>query len=317
MSGSAFEQHGGNAVSWLLDRHVSDGRGSHPAFVDPHRSLTYAALAEASARFAGGLTAAGIGRERRLLMVMLDTVDFAVAFLGAIRAGVVPVPVNTLLTPEQVAYMLADSRAEAACVSAPCMAGLGDVVAAARPLRLVLVAGLDGAPVQELPAGTRDFSGFLAAGPAAAEPVEASPDEVAFWLYSSGSTGVPKGTKHVHASLRATADTYAAQVLGIRPDDVVFSAAKMFFAYGLGNALTFPMSVGATTVLLPERPTPDAVIGVMQARQPTIFCGVPTLYAAMLAHPRLGPARARNACASASRPARRCRSISASAGRRW
>src|SRR5208283_5043277 len=129
MGGSAFGQHGSNAVTWLLDRHLSDGRGSHPAFVDPHRSLTYAALAEASARFAGGLMAASIGRERRLLMVMLDTVDFAVAFLGAIRAGVVPVPVNTLLTAEQLAYMLEDSRAEAACISASCMAGLGDVIA--------------------------------------------------------------------------------------------------------------------------------------------------------------------------------------------
>ncbi|MDO9708117.1 benzoate-CoA ligase family protein [Paracraurococcus lichenis] len=278
----------GNAVSWLLDRHVAEGRGARAAFLDPHRSLTYAALAEASARFAGALSAAGIGRERRMLMLMLDTVDFPVAFLGAMRAGVVPVPVNTLLTPEQVAYMLADSRAEVLCVSAPCFAALRDVVAAAPDLRLVLVAGLDGAPQTGLPAGARDFAGFVAAGPAAPRPVPASPDEVAFWLYSSGSTGAPKGAKHVHGSLRATAETYASDVLGIRAGDLVYSAAKLFFAYGLGNALTFPMSVGATAVLLPDRPTPDAVIGVMRDRQPTIFCGVPTLYAAMLASPALG-----------------------------
>lgn len=278
----------GNAVSWLLDRHVAEGRGDRLAFTDPHRSLTYAALAEASARFAGALSAAGVGRERRMLMLMLDTVDFPVAFLGAMRAGVVPVPVNTLLTPEQVGYMLADSRAEVLCVSAPCFDALREVVAAAPDLRLVLVAGADGAPQIGLPEGARDFAGFVAAGPAAPRPVAASPDEVAFWLYSSGSTGASKGAKHVHGSLRATAETYAAQVLGIRPDDVVFSAAKLFFAYGLGNALTFPMSVGATAALLPDRPAPDAVLGMMRRVRPTIFCGVPTLYAALLAQPGLG-----------------------------
>jgi 4-hydroxybenzoate-CoA ligase len=279
----------GNAVRWFLDRHLACGRADHPAFIDPHRCLTYAGLAEASARFAGGLAAAGIGRERRMLLLLLDTVDFPVAFWGAIRAGVVPVPVNTLLTAEQVAYMLADSRAEALCISAPLLAAYGAVIAAAPALRLVLVAGLDGAPVAGLPGAARDFAGFVAGGPVAPEPVEASADDIAFWLYSSGSTGAPKGTKHVHGSLRATAETYAAQVLGIRAEDVVFSAAKFFFAYGLGNALSFPMSVGATAVLLPDRPTPDAVLAMMRRHQPTIFCGVPTLFAALLANPALGP----------------------------
>jgi len=278
----------GNAVAWFLDRHIADGRGGATAFTDPHRDLSYAALAEASARFAGGLRAAGIGRERRLLMLMLDTVDFPVAFWGALRAGVVPVPVNTLLTAEQVAYMLEDSRAEAMVVSAPLLPALAPVVAASPWLKLVLSAALDGTPAAEPPAGARNLQRFLAAAPAAPDAVAASPDEVAFWLYSSGSTGAPKGTKHVHASLRATAETYAARVLGIRPDDVVHSAAKLFFAYGLGNAMTFPMSVGARAVLLPDRPSPDAVLETMARHRPTLFCGVPTLYAGLLAHPGLG-----------------------------
>ncbi|MBY0332993.1 MAG: benzoate-CoA ligase family protein [Acetobacteraceae bacterium] len=279
-----------NAVTWFLDRHLAEGRGGATAFTDPARSLSYAQLAEASAHFAGGLVAAGIGRERRMLMLMLDTVDFPVAFWGAIRAGVVPVPVNTLLTTEQVAYMLADSRAEVLAVSAPLLPGVLPALAglgAAGP-RLVLLAALDGAPLRDLPPGARDFAGFVAGAAPMPGAVHASPDEVAFWLYSSGSTGAPKGAKHVHASLRATADTYAAQVLGIRPDDVMFSAAKLFFAYGLGNALTFPMAAGAQAVLLPDRPTPDAVLAVMRQHRPTLFGGVPTLYAGLLAHPALG-----------------------------
>jgi 4-hydroxybenzoate-CoA ligase len=307
----------GNAVAWFLDRHVAAGRGDAAAFTDPHRGLTYAALAEASARFAGGLRAAGIGRERRLLMLMLDTVDFPVAFWGALRAGVVPVPVNTLLTAEQVAYMLEDSRAEAVILSAPLLPALGPVVAASPWPRLVLVAAPDGAPMVGLASRRTGPPALPRRSAAAREPVAADPDEVAFWLYSSGSTGAPKGTKHVHASLRATAETYAAQVLGIRPDDTVYSAAKLFFAYGLGNAMTFPMSVGAQAVLLPDRPSPDAVLSVMARHRPTLFCGVPTLYAALLAHRGSAAAPARIGCASASRPARLCLSMWGCAGESW
>ena len=294
MDGNAAVGQGGlrsaaaNAVSWFLDRHLAEGRGGATAFTDPWRSLTYAELAEASARFAGGLRAAGIGPERRLAMLMLDTVDFPIVFWGALRAGVVPVPVNTLLPADQVAYVLEDSRAEAVCLSAPLLRALQPVLRRAPYLRRVLVAAMDGGAVAELPEGAEALSDFLAAATPAPSPEPASPDEVAFWLYSSGSTGAPKGVKHVHASLRATADTYAAKVLGIAPEDVAFSAAKLFFAYGLGNAMTFPMSVGAAAVLLPDRPTPEAVLSVMRAHRPTIFYGVPTLYAGLLARPELG-----------------------------
>ncbi|MGA3401598.1 MAG: benzoate-CoA ligase family protein [Acetobacteraceae bacterium] len=281
----------GNAVDWFIDRHLREGHGDAPAFLDPWRSLTYAALAGETRRFAGALRAAAIGRERRIALLLLDTVDFPVAFWGTLRAGVVPVPINTLLTHEVVGYILADSRAEAVVISAPLLAPLLPVLHSLPELRRIVVAQPDGsAPPAAIddPRGV-GFADFLATGDAATPTAPASPDEIAFWLYSSGSTGAPKGVRHVHASLRHTADTYGAQVLGIRRDDLMFSAAKAFHAYGLGNSLTFPMSVGAAAVLLPDRPTPDAVLAVMQRHNPTIFGGVPTLYASLLAHPQIGP----------------------------
>jgi 4-hydroxybenzoate-CoA ligase len=280
----------GNAVGWFVDRHIHDGDGPGVAFEDPWRSLTRSALGEATKRFAGALTAAGIGRERRLVMLMLDTVDFPVVFWGALRAGVIPVPINTLLTPDMVRYVLEDSRAEAIAIAEPLLPACLTVLRDAASLRKIIVVKPDGtAPI--LPDDPRvvAFADFLASGDPETATTAASPDEVAFWLYSSGSTGTPKGVRHVHGSLRATAETYGEQVLKIAPDDVIFSAAKAFHAYGLGNSMTFPMAVGARTVLLPDRPTPDAVLDTMRRYRPTIFAGVPTLYASLLSNPMIGP----------------------------
>jgi 4-hydroxybenzoate-CoA ligase len=268
-----------NAVTELLDRNVAEGRGDKAAFIDRRRTLTYGELQGDSCRVPNLLTKLGVRREQRVAMIMLDTVEFPIVFLGAMRAGAVPVPLNTLLTAEQYAYMLKDSRARALFVSAPLLKTLEPILSRLSDLESVVVVG-EGATSPHT-----DFGRALADMPAAFETAQTHPDEPAFWLYSSGSTGMPKGVKHVHTSLMATARLFGQGVLGMREDDVVFSAAKLFFAYGLGNALTFPMSVGATAVLLDERPTPAAVLDLFRREQPTIFCGAPTGYAAVLADP--------------------------------
>jgi benzoate-CoA ligase len=265
------------------------GRAAKPAYIDDHETLTYGALAERIRRAAAGLQALGLQREQRLLLLMQDCTDWPVAFLGALYAGIVPVAVNTLLTADDYAYMLADSRAQAALVSASLLPTLQQAMERCpdHALRHVVVSRAEGVPA----AGLQPFDTLLAAEPQAAA-ADTAADEPAFWLYSSGSTGRPKGTVHSHGNLYWTAELYAKPVLALREDDVVFSAAKLFFAYGLGNALTFPLSVGATAVLSAERPTPDACFRRLTDHGVTVFCGAPTGYAGMLAATNL-PARER------------------------
>ncbi len=265
-----------NACEDLLDRNIAAGRADKPAFVDPTRTVTYGELAANSRKFANVLGALGVRREQRVALALLDTVDYPAAFLGSIRAGIIPVCLNTLLATDQYAYMLADSRSAVLFVSAPLLPVLRPALSQAPDLKHVVVVG-PGAEGKEL-----EFADLMAKASDEFATVDTHPDETAFWLYSSGSTGAPKGTEHVHTSLMETARLFAKGVLGIREDDVVHSAAKLFFAYGLGNALSFPMAVGATTILNPDRPSPAAVFAMLEKHQPTIFCGVPTLFAAML-----------------------------------
>jgi 4-hydroxybenzoate-CoA ligase len=279
-----------NAASDFIDANIALGHGGKTAFDDGQRKLTYGELQTQSQRFASGLHTLGLKQESRIALLLLDTVDYPVAFWGSIRAGIVCIPLNTLLTPEQYLYMLDDSRAEAVFVSAPLLKSIEPILPKLANLRLIVVAGSDGAVSKEI-AGCEalSFETVLERGKTDSWTAPTVSDEVAFWLYSSGSTGQPKGAKHVHSSLIATAKLYGQNVLGIREDDVVYSAAKIFFAYGLGNAMSFPMSVGATTILLPDRPSPDAILALIAREQPTIFYGVPTLFAAMLAHKEIGP----------------------------
>jgi benzoate-CoA ligase len=268
-----------NAAHDLIERNLAASRAGKAAFIDDAGVHTYGELAERVNRFGSALLAAGMQPEQRVLLCLLDTIDFPTAFLGCIKAGLVPIAVNTLLTAADYEYMLNDSRARTLVVSSALLAQFEPILGRLPFLERVVVSEGGG--------GRLGFDQLLAAGSPALAPAATRADDMCFWLYSSGSTGAPKGTVHVHASLVLTAELYARPVLGIREDDVVFSAAKLFFAYGLGNSLSFPMAVGATAVLMKERPTPASVAARLRRHQPCIFYAVPTLFAAMLASPEL------------------------------
>ena len=256
-----------NAAVDLIGRNA--GRGSKVAYIDDAGTCTFLQLAERVDRAANSLLSLGIRREERIAIAMLDSADWVALFLGAIKAGVVPVALNTLLTPSDYEYQLKDSRSKALFVSEPLLRNFEGVKSKCPDL-------------EHLVSNVRDF---ISAGAPNAKAAPTLRDDMCFWLYSSGSTGAPKGTVHLHSHLILTAELYAKGVLGMRESDVIFSAAKLFFAYGLGNSMTFPLAAGATTVLMAERPTPDAVFKRLVEKKPTIFFGVPTLYAGMLASP--------------------------------
>jgi 4-hydroxybenzoate-CoA ligase len=279
-----------NAASDFIDLNVARGFGDKVAFADPEQSLTYGDLQARTFGFAAALRGLGLRPEDRLILLSYDTVDYPVAFWGAIRAGIVVVPLNTLLTGEQYAYMLADSRPSAIVAALPLAKSILPVLEKLPQLRHLILLGAAAADRAAFrTCEVHLFDDVLRRAPAAPHTAPTVSDEVAFWLYTSGSTGDPKGVRHVHSSLMATARLMGQGVLGLGADDVVFSAAKLFFAYGLGNAMSFPMSIGASTVLLSGRPTPDAVFDIMHRHHPTVFYAVPSLFAALLAHKDMGP----------------------------
>ncbi len=267
-------------------------RPDKTAFIDDAGALSYGELDARVRRMAAALRALGLRREERVLLLMHDGCDWPVAFLGAIHAGIVPVAVNTLLTADDYAYMLEHSRAQAALVSGALLPVLHAALARSEhEVQKVVVSQ----PVAPLGFGELEFESFLDAQAPAPRAAATGADDPAFWLYSSGSTGRPKGTVHSQANPWWTAELYGRRVLGLDESDVCFSAAKLFFAYGLGNALTFPLAVGASVLLMAERPTPAAVFkrwrGEVGGLKPTVFYGAPTGYAGLLAAPD-APARA-------------------------
>ncbi len=264
-----------NAASFFLDRHVEEGRGDRVAFVSEGRETTYRALQEQVNRVGNALRGLGVAMEQRVLLALLDGPEFVATFFGAIKIGAVPVPVNTLMRAADYRYFLDDSRAPVAVVSQPLLPEVGKALDGAKGLRQAVVVGEPTEPHLA-------YEDWIAAASPVLAAEDTSKDDMAFWLYSSGSTGFPKGAVHLQRDMLVCSDTYALQVLGMTDADRCLSAAKLFFAYGLGNGMYFPMRVGGQAVLVPGRPTPEAMFQAIHDHAPTLFFGVPTLYASML-----------------------------------
>jgi len=272
-----------NAAFDFVSRNLESGRAEKCAYIDDHAEYSFRDLDERSACVASLLPEMGLRMEQRVFVCMDDTFELPCVFLGAIRAGIVPVLVNTMLTATDYAWMLTDSRAPVAIVSASLAVLFEPLLETIPTFKKLIVSGDRETDLDVL---INLLSGVSPAPTIA--PTLA--DDVCFWLYSSGSTGLPKGTLHAHSSLAQTAELYAHSVLKMGEQDIVYSAAKLFFAYGLGNSLSFPLSVGATTILTAEKPTPEAVFARLQNYRATVFFGVPTLYGTLLASPALPPA---------------------------
>jgi len=265
-----------NFAADILERNLDAGRAGTLAYIDYRQGWTYGALAARVDSFGHALRSLGVRPEERILFCLLDTIDWPTAFLGAIKAGVVPVPVNTLLTSDDYRFMLEDSRARVLVVSEELFPKFAELIGPSANLAHVIVSGDNGH-------GHPRFEDLLAAAEPETITAATVSDDICFWLYTSGSTGKPKAAVHTHADLKYTDELYGKPFLGITGNDVCYSVAKLFFAYGLGNALTFPMSAGATTILLKDRPTPELVAELLKKHRVTVFYAVPTFYAGFLA----------------------------------
>lgn len=281
-----------NAASWFIDRHLAEGRGGRIAIREagpggggragalaepggartgPRREVTYAELADRVGRAGNALLGLGLAPGDRILMVMVDSAEFFYVFWGAMKAGIVPIPVNGLLRADDLAFMIDDAGVKAVAYSPAFASEVVPALAASTSGAQGLVVDDDGGLISRLGEASPNL-----------ETMPAGPEETAFWLYSSGTTGRPKGVPHRHRAAPATCEHYAVGVLGLDGEDACFSAAKLFFAYGLGNAMTFPLHVGGTAVLDERRPTAATTFETISGLRPTAFFGVPTLYAAQL-----------------------------------
>jgi len=257
-----------NAAVELLTANLNGDRGERIAYIDRDGPLSYRALADRSRQFAHLLAGVGIAPGERLLLALEDSVAFPICFLGALQAGVIAVPLNTMLTTDDYRFIVEDSGAVAIVASASLIDRMP--------------AGMVQFGVNAIGSSWRNLYTELSDQPATAVQPVSGADDVAFWLYTSGTTGKPKGVMHSHANMLATAELYGKAILNLQDTDIIYSAAKLFFAYGLGNALTFPLSAGASVVLLDTLPKPESVNTILTEQQPTVFFGVPTLYARLL-----------------------------------
>ncbi len=265
-----------NVAVAFIDRHIAEGRRDHIALRTARGDVSYGQLAENVARCGNALRSLGIGHGERLLMVVRDTPMFFYVFWGAIKAGFVPVAVNTLLKAADYRYLIEDSEC-AGVIYSPELAGevaAGAETASRRPAQVLstdaVAAMMETVPDSLIPAATR-------------------PDEDCFWLYSSGSTGKPKGVVHVHRDMVTTSARYGVGILGIESQDIVFCASKLFFSYGFGGGMTFPLWAGATVVLCEERPSAEMSFDMIEKFRPTVYFGVPTFYGQQLHALEAGP----------------------------
>jgi benzoate-CoA ligase len=268
-----------NAAAYFIDRHISEDRGGKMAIECGDLRVTYGQLFTRVNELGNGLKALGVRIEERVLLLLLDTPEFAISFFGAIKIGAIPVPVNTLLKSADYTYLLNNSRARVAIVSDSLLPLIESIPK--NELRyletIVVVTGKAAADTLSFEDLTRNSSPEL-------DPAPTSKDDPAFWLYSSGTTGPPKGCVHLQHDMVVSAERYAKAILKITEDDRFFSVAKLFFAYGLGNGLYFPLAVGATSILLPGPPRPQSVFETIERNRPTLFFSVPSNYVKLLAH---------------------------------
>ncbi len=264
-----------NAATVFVDRHLDEGRGSKRAILCGEQTVTYAELAEAVNRTGNALTSLGVRIEQRVAILLPDSPEWVFAFFGAMKIGAVAVPMNTMLKPKDYEYLLNDSRARVLIVHPTLLENINEIRSQLKYVEHVVVIGPPTDDCLSLEKLLDEASPEL-------EPFETNKDDMAFWLYSSGTTGFPKGAIHLHHDMTVEAELYAKRTIGLEESDVSFSVAKLFFAYGLGNGLYFPLYTGGTTILLPDRPAPDKVFEVIERYQPSVFYSVPTNYAALL-----------------------------------
>jgi len=276
-----------NAATYFVDRNIEEGRADSVAICCGDQALTYAQVVARVNQTGHALRRLGVEVENRVLMVVPDCPEFVYSFMGAVKIGAVPVPVNTLLTPADYSYMLADTRAKVLVIGEQLLGQVRAVIESAPYVTHVLVVGDSLDALQNADRNARkfeihDFSRLIVQESTQLSAADTSRDDVAFWLYTSGTTGSPSAAVHLHHDMVVCSESYARGILNLAPTDRIFSVAKLFFAYGLGNSLYFPFSSGAATILYPGRPQPKAVFELVARQRPTILCGVPTSYAAML-----------------------------------